>query len=153
LIKQISGHRSGNPRGYFTGGSNIDAEIRLDSAGDILKYLPRAAMIGFLAPFPNMWWHRNGVAGGAARLLSGVEMLVWYFLYVLVAFCLWYERRRLPVWLIATLAVVSLTALGLVVINAGALYRLRYAFLIMLTVLAARGGQIVEQKLRWKHVR
>jgi hypothetical protein len=49
--------------------------------------------------------------------------------------------------------VVSLTALGLVVINAGALYRLRYAFLIMLTVLAARGGQIVEQKLGWKHVR
>ncbi|HKE59494.1 MAG TPA: hypothetical protein VKB46_22445 [Pyrinomonadaceae bacterium] len=151
LIKQISGHRSGNPRGYFTGGSNIDAEVRLDSGGDILRYLPRAAAIGFLAPFPNMWLHRNGVAGGAARLLSGVEMLVWYFLYVLVLICLWHERRQLALWLPAALATVSLIALGLVVINAGALYRLRYAFLIMLTVLAAKGMEIVATRFGWQH--
>jgi len=151
LIKQITGHRNGNPTGYFTGGSNIDANVRLDHGGDILRYLPRAAEIGFLAPFPNMWLHRNGVAGGAARLLSGVEMLVWYFLYLLVLICLWRERRQLAVWLIASMVTVSLTALGLVVINAGALYRLRYAFLIMLTVLAARGVEIVANRFGCQH--
>jgi hypothetical protein len=148
LIKQVAGHRMGNPRGYFTGGSNIDAEVRLESGPDILRYLPRAAEIGFLAPFPNMWLHRNGVAGGAARLLSGLEMLCWYFLYVLVAICLWHERRNVAIWLPAVVAIVSLTALGLVVINAGALYRLRFAFLIMLTVLAAKGMEIVGQRLK-----
>jgi hypothetical protein len=153
LVKQITGRRTGNPRGYFTGGSNIDAEVRLHNGTDILKYLPRAAEIGFFAPFPNMWVRHNGVAGGAARMLSGLEMLVWYFLYVLVVICLWRERRRLAVWLPATVAIVSSTALGLVVINAGALYRLRYAFLIMLTALAAKGILIVGERFGWQRDR
>jgi hypothetical protein len=146
LIKQIKGHRVGNPRGYFSGGSNIDAQVQLEDGTDILRYLPRAAEIGFLAPFPNMWLHRNGVAGGAARMLSGAEMLVWYFLYVLVAICLWHERRKLAIWLPGVVAIVSLIALGLVMINAGALYRLRYAFLIMLAVFAAKGMGIVGER-------
>ena len=37
-------------------GSNIDTSVRFHSAKDIVRYLPRAIEIGFLAPFPNLRW-------------------------------------------------------------------------------------------------
>jgi hypothetical protein len=42
-------------------------------------------------------------------------------------------------WLVFVTATAGLIALGLVVVNAGALYRIRYVFWIMLIVIAAQG--------------
>jgi hypothetical protein len=119
--------------------SNIDTDVRLMTAKDVLKYLPRATEIGFLVPFPTMWFSTAGATGRAARILAGAETLVMYVLYVFAAACLWKERRRLSLWLLVLVAGGSMIALGLVVVNAGALYRLRYTFWIMLIVLGARG--------------
>jgi len=147
LIRQITRRRSGFKRSYLVNGSNIDAQVSLNNATDVLKYLPRATVIGLFAPFPNMWLHKAGQAGTAARILSGFEMSLMYLLYVPMAVCVWQKRRRQRMWLTFLVALTSLMALGLVVVNAGALYRLRYAFWIMLIIIAAEGLLILKSGL------
>jgi len=53
--------------------------------------------------------------------------------------CVWRERRNLKMWLLLLVATIGMVALGLVVVNAGALFRIRYVFWMMMIVLAARG--------------
>jgi hypothetical protein len=136
-IKQMSGRRTGF-RSYTSQSSNIDEDVQFNSTGDVIRYLPRAFVIGFFAPFPNMWIE-VGSFGRAHRLLSGVETLAMYFLYLAVGLCVWRERRNLKMWLVFLVATSGMLALGLVVVNAGALFRIRYVFWMMLIVLAARG--------------
>ena len=136
-IKQIADRRSGF-RSFTAQVSNIDPHVRFNSLGDIIRFIPRAAAIGFFAPFPKMWIEA-GKYGLAVRLLSGLETLAMYFLYVAVGFCLWQERQNLRMWFLFLVAAIGLVALGLVVVNAGALYRIRYVFWMMLIVIAAQG--------------
>ena len=135
VIRQIADRRAGG-RYARARASDIDSDVRFDGLGDILRFLPRAAVIGFFAPFPNMWF-QSGNFGLGVRLVSGVETLAMYFLYVAVGFCLWRERRNAKVWLLFLVAAIGMAALGLVVINAGALFRIRYVFWILLIVLAS----------------
>lgn len=137
VVKQIAGRRAGS-RLATAHGSDIDSDVRFSGAGDMLRFLPRAAVIGFFAPFPKMWI-QPGTFGLAGRLLSGVETLAMYLLYVAVAFCVWQERRNPKVWLLFLVAAIGMVALGLVVVNAGALFRIRYVFWMMLIVPAAEG--------------
>jgi hypothetical protein len=136
-LKQIVERRAGF-RSYRAHGSNIDSDVRFTRAADILRFIPRAAVIGFFAPFPKMWV-QPGNFGLAGRLLSGLETLAMYFLYLAVGFCLWQERRNLKMWLLFLVAATGIVALGLVVANAGALYRIRYVFWMMLIIIAAEG--------------
>lgn len=136
-IKQMSGRRAGF-RSYTSQASNIDEDVQFNSTGDVIRYLPRAFVIGFFAPFPNMWME-VGSFGRAHRLLSGVETLVMYFLYLAAGLCVWRQRRNPRMWLVFLVATIGMLALGLVVVNAGALFRIRYVFWVMLIVIAARG--------------
>ncbi len=88
-------------------GSNIDTAVRFNSAMDVVRYLPRAAMIGFLAPFPDQWFAEGKKAGLAGRFLSGLEMSVMYLIEALVLIELWRSRSRLPVWLLFGVAAVG----------------------------------------------
>ena len=45
-------------------------------------------------------------------------------------------------WLLFLVATIGMLALGLVVVNAGALYRIRYVFWMMLIVIAAQRDRI-----------
>lgn len=136
-INQIRDRRAGF-RFYTAQESNIHPDVHFQSVSDVVRFIPKAVVIGFLAPFPRMWF-QAGSYGVAGRLLSGAETLLMYFLYLAAGLCLWKERRRLAMWLIFVTAAAGLMGLGLVVINAGALYRLRYVFWIMLIVIAAQG--------------
>ena len=136
-VKQIRDRRSGF-RYYTAQESNIGADVQLTTASDIVRFIPRAAIVGFLAPFPRMWFE-TGTYGVAGRLLTGAETFAMYFLYLAVGVCVWRERRRLAMWLVFLTATAGLIGLGLVVVNAGALYRLRYVFWIMMIVIAAQG--------------
>lgn len=124
---------------YTDAGSNIDNDVQFYGPADILRYAPRAAAIGLFAPFPDMWFTSGKTVGSAGRLLVGVETLLMYLVEALALCGLWFGRRRLSAWLFFLLSAVGVFALGLVVTNVGALYRIRYLFLIMLMVLAAGG--------------
>jgi len=134
-LKQMMARRSGF-HSYRARESDIDADVRFTSVGDIVRFVPRATVIGFCAPFPRMWFE-SGTSGRAARLLSGAEMLAMFFLYAAAFVAVWRNRRRLDLWLLFLVAVIGTIALGLVVVNAGALYRLRYVFWIMFIIMAA----------------
>lgn len=136
-IQQMSGRRAGF-RSYTSQASNIDEDVQFKTTGDVVRYLPRAFVIGFFAPFPNMWVEA-GSFGRAARLVSGLETLAMYFVYLVAGLCVWRERRNLRMWLVFLVAATGMLALGLVVVNAGALFRIRYVFWMMLIVIAARG--------------
>ncbi|HEX7176363.1 MAG TPA: hypothetical protein VF240_13955 [Pyrinomonadaceae bacterium] len=125
---------------YPDAGSNIDRDVRFNSLSDIIRYLPRAAAIGFFAPFPDMWFTSGKKVGSAGRMLVGVECLMMYVVEVLAICGLWRGRRRASVWLLFLVSVVGMMALGLVVVNVGALYRIRYLFLIMTIILAVEGA-------------
>lgn len=124
---------------YQQAGSNWDADVELNSTVDIIRYLPRAAAIGFFAPFPRMWFVAGAQVGLKGRLLSGLETLMMYLIQVCAAWTLWRHRRELPVWYLLLSAGVGLTALGLVVANIGTMYRMRYTYWILLIVIGAEG--------------
>jgi hypothetical protein len=124
---------------YPGAGSNIDTDVEFHSLADILLYLPRALMIGLFAPFPNMWFARGVQTGLAGRLLSGFEMFLIYVIEALAAFAIWRRRDRLPAWLLLLISLAGMLALGLVVANLAALYRMRYGFWLLLIVLGAEG--------------
>ena len=127
---------------YAGNASSLDSDVQFDNAADIVRYLPRAAVIGFFAPFPRMWFE-SGTNGRSGRLLAGAETLVMYLLYLPAVVCVWSERRKLAVWLMFLVTTIGLIALGLVVVNAGALYRLRYVFWILVIMLAVRGVKVL----------
>lgn len=122
---------------YKDSGSNVDADVRIDSLTDLLFYLPRAAEVGFFAPFPNMWLASGKSVGRAGRLLGGFESLLMYAVEALALIALWRARKRLDVWLLFASAATGIVALGLVAVNVGTLYRLRYVFVMLLIVIAA----------------
>jgi hypothetical protein len=132
---------------YPDSGSNIDGGVQLNDTADLLRYLPRAAAVGFFAPFPNMWLAPGKQVGSAGRLLSGLESLAMYAVEGLALVGLWRGRRRQSSWFLLSVAAAGVTALGLVVVNVGTLYRLRYAFLILLIILAAEGAVHIFERL------
>jgi hypothetical protein len=137
--------RVGNVRRRFInrrGGSasDIDRDVEINGTVDLLRYLPRAMAVGFFAPFPDMWLAPGDMVGSAGRLLAGVESLAMYFVEGLALLGLWRGRRRISAWFLFSVAAMGMTALGLVVVNVGTLYRLRYVFLVFLIILAADGA-------------
>ncbi len=139
--RQLAGRRAGF-RSYTSFASNIDSDVQFTSWGDIVRFVPRAFVIGFFAPFPKMWV-QTGSTGLAPRLLSGLETLAMYGIYLAAGFCAWRERRNLKMWLLLLVATFGMIALGLVVVNAGALFRIRYVFWMMMIVVAAQGLKLV----------
>ena len=137
VLRDLSARRAGF-RSYKLRASDIDPDVQFSNVGQIVRFIPRALVIGFFAPFPKMWVEA-GSFGRAARILSGLETLVMYFLYVAVALCVWKERRNRKMWLLLLVATIGMLALGLVVMNAGALFRLRYVFWILMIIIASRG--------------
>jgi hypothetical protein len=120
-------------------GSKIDRDVGFNSLGDIVRHIPRGAVVGFFAPFPNMWFTSGQQVGYAGRLVSAFETLLTYAIECLALFGLWSRRKQPAAWLLFFVVVAGSTALGLVVTNIGALYRLRYPFWIPLVILGAGG--------------
>jgi hypothetical protein len=130
-----------------TDGSKIDTGVKLNSGAAIIRHLPRAMMVGFFAPFPNMWWQTGKQVGANGRLISGFETLLTYMLECLALIGLWRGRRNLSAWFLFGFVALGIIALGLVVGNVGALYRLRYPFWTLMVILAAGGLELVRTRL------
>lgn len=120
-------------------GSDIDAGVRFNSFTDIVRHIPRAAVVGFFAPFPGMWLSAGKQVGLGGRVLSGLEMLLTYLIECLALVGLWRGRKQLAAWFLFSVAAMGVIGLGLIVNNIGALYRLRYPFWILLVIFGAAG--------------
>jgi len=131
---------------YPMAGSNIDTNVELSSIGDIVRYLPRAVEIGFLAPFPNMWFARGAQVGKSGRVLVGGEMLVMYLIIALMLLTLIHLWDNLMGWFLFASAAAGCIALSLVVVNMSSLYRMRYPFFILLIILGVQGWHIVRER-------
>jgi hypothetical protein len=121
-------------------GSDIDQGIQFNGTADIFRHIPRAAAVGFFSPFPNMWFGAGKQVGGGGRRLSGFETLVSYMIECLALFGLWRARGDLSAWFLFLVITLGAVALGLVVGNVGALYRLRYPFWTLLIIFGASGA-------------
>lgn len=121
-------------------GSDLKEGTHFSSMVDIVRYLPRAIEIGFLAPFPNMWFQPGKQVGSAGRLLAGIESILTYLIEGFALAGLWNGKRRPAVWFLALAAGIGIVALGLIVINIGALVRLRYPFWILMVIIGASGA-------------
>jgi hypothetical protein len=139
IALRISTTRRGFSTSYPNAGSNLDAEVQFNSISDIIRYVPRAAEIGFLSPFPNMWFTSGSHLGRVGRTIGALETLPLYVLEIFALYALWYSRRRLSVWLMLAIVTIGLTALGLVVVNVGTIYRFRYIFVMLVVILGSAG--------------
>ncbi|HEX8721651.1 MAG TPA: hypothetical protein VF736_13530 [Pyrinomonadaceae bacterium] len=120
-------------------GSGIDRDVGFARPGDVAAYLPRAAEIGFWAPFPDTWGGAGKTVGGAGRRLAAAETFAIYLCQLLALAAVLRAPRRIAAWLLLSAAAFGMTVLGLVVSNVGTLYRFRYTFWVLLIVLAAKG--------------
>ncbi len=118
-------------------GSNINNDVQFRSVADIVRYLPRAALVGCFAPFPNMWVSPGKQVGLSGRLVTGIESLLTYLIEGLAVVGFWIKRKTLATWLLAVTAATGVLALGLIVTNVGALYRLRYPFWVLIVIIGA----------------
>jgi hypothetical protein len=124
---------------YPLAGSNVDTDVELQGTADAVRYLPRATLIGFFAPFPNMWFAKGAQVGLAGRLIAGAEMLFLYVAIGLAGLALVKQYHRLSVWLLFGIASAGCIALGYVVVNISTLYRMRYAYFILIIILGMKG--------------
>jgi len=138
-IALIQGMRDAFADKYKDSGTLIDPKVQFITTMDLVRYLPRAMEIGFLAPFPNTWLSKGRGVGLSGRILSGAEMLAAYILEALALFGVWRARQRLSTWFLFGVTLFGVTTLGLGIINLGALYRLRYGFFVLLIVLGMFG--------------
>lgn len=121
-------------------GSGLDA-TRFRSPRDVIAYLPRAAAIGLWSPFPNAWLASGQRVGSSGRLLAGLETLAIYMLQLLAIVAIVLRPNRLRALFLTAIAMGAVTALGLVVTNAGTLYRFRYAFWFLLIIAGLAGAE------------
>jgi hypothetical protein len=118
-------------------GSLIDQDVLFNSWGDVIRYIPRALEIGYLAPFPSMWFRTGHNVGLIGRIISGIEMLLTYLFEIFAILFVWRNRRHSGTWLLVIATMLGMLALGLVVANLGTLYRMRYPFWILLVIMGA----------------
>lgn len=130
---------------YPGAGSNIDTDVRFQSTADIVGYVPRAMVIGFFAPFPQMWFSTGAQNGRIGRIIGGAETFCLYIIELMALVGLWHKRHQMGAWLLCVVSIMGMTALGLVVTNVGALYRMRFVFVMLLVILASEG---IRQTLR-----
>ena len=131
---------------YATAGSNLDTHVKLQTTGDLIKYFPRALEIGLLAPFPSMWFSAGQKVGRTGRLWIGAEMLALYLFLILACVTLVQERRRLVIWFLFLTSALACTVIAYIVINAGALYRIRYPYFIPMILLGAQAVHVLSRK-------
>ncbi|MDK2122896.1 hypothetical protein [Parachitinimonas caeni] len=122
------------------GGSNIDAEVKFESAEDVLSYIPRAMQLALLSPFPSLWFSQGSHASGTLeRRIGGLEMLLVYVALggIIPAAKRWWRRREFCVPLLVALPL--LLTYGLTIVNVGTLYRLRYPMELLIMTIGLAG--------------
>jgi hypothetical protein len=126
---------------YPGAASHVDEGVHFHRATDVVAYVPRAVVVALLAPFPAHWLDRGGSAAGTLlRRVTAVEMVLVYTSLACLPMAIWRWRRRPETYVVVGVCLGFLILYGLAVPNIGALYRMRYAFLMTLVGLGLAGG-------------
>ena len=134
---------------YPDAASNIDVDTNFRKALDVLAYMPRAAQIALLAPFPNQWFKQGSRAStDLMRRVSVFEMGVVYLCLLLLVYALWRWRARLELWVLFLFCSGMMMIFGLSITNVGSLYRIRYGFLMTLVAVGIAAGLSAWQERR-----
>ncbi|MDO9372323.1 MAG: hypothetical protein Q7U07_07005 [Gammaproteobacteria bacterium] len=121
-------------------GSMIDRDVRLFSVSDFVVYLPRAAQIGLLAPFPIHWITPGAsTAGSLMRQLAGVEMIGVYCALLFLPYAMWHWRGKVEMWLPVVFGTMLVLVYAFSTPNLGSLHRQRYGFLMLLVGVGLAG--------------
>ncbi len=114
--------------------SIIDSNETPSSFGEVIRYLPRAFQIALLAPFPSTWLEKISMP----RLLASAEMVVIYScLFGLIPLL---RLNKSPQVIFAfCFSAFFLLVYGFVSANLGTLYRVRYAFELIMVMLGVIG--------------
>ncbi|MGB4073040.1 lipid II flippase MurJ [Pseudomonas sp.] len=126
-------------------GSIIDSSSTPQSASEMIAYLPRAAQIGLLAPFPSFWMERLSLP----RVIGAFETLVFY-LFIPGALYLLFRRFSLPSLLCVAVAGSVLIVHSYVSPNLGTLHRVRYGQWLPLLMVGACGWMLLLERLAEK---
>lgn len=135
-IRKLAKSRDGFIHGYPHAMSNIDVDVPFRSAGDVIKYIPRALQIVFLYPSPVQIFADGRLKQTTImRRAAGFEMIVVYvgLVGLAIAFFKWW--RHVSFYILTVSCVASMLSYALVVTNVGTLYRMRYGFLLTLVAL------------------
>ena len=126
------------------GHSLMDSGVEITDLQQLITYLPRALLIGVLAPFPWQWFDTKG-STGVMRTLAGIEMLCLYFLFPGILVSIWHmvKQGNAAGFFLLTFTLLLAMGLSLVVANLGTLFRLRLQFLLPLLMLAPAGRPMV----------
>lgn len=139
-VKDLARYRKVFVKSWAHGGSSIDLDVTFSSVGDVIRYLPRAAEIGFFSPFPNMWFTTGKKEPGTAmRFVSAFEMMFVLICYPGLLLFLWKYRKKPILWVILFVCSVILILYGLTIPNIGAIYRFRYPYLMPLVCFGLAG--------------
>jgi hypothetical protein len=139
-LKSLSTTRSDVIFRWQHAASNIDTDVTFTSAPQVILYLPRAAQIGFLSPFPVDWFGTGSKAPNTMmRRVSGVEMLLVYAALLGLPYFIWQKRKQVELWVVLFFCTGMLVIYALGVPNVGTLYRFRYAYLMTMVGLGAAG--------------
>ena len=131
LAYKLSEMRIGFTRVNRTAGSKIDTDKPYNSFVDAILYFPRVVQVAFLSPFPSHWIETGKETGRIGRMLSGLEMLSWYFIILGFLYIVFTKPLVIePLLPIIILSVFIIILLGYVVPNIGAIYRMRQGFMI-----------------------
>jgi hypothetical protein len=139
-FKSIARDRGNLAHASKNSGSGIDLEIQFGNAGAAIAYVPRALQIGFLAPFPDLWFSEGRkAASGATRALSAAEMIVAYFCLLGLPAAVWTQRRCLALWTVLGVCTGMILVYALTVPNIGSLYRFRFPFYLPVVCIGLSG--------------
>lgn len=122
----------------------LDREFVFNSVSDFIRYLPRAMQIGFLSPFPNVWFGKGSIpANTIGRRILGLMTAFSYlcFLSLIVAISRYYQNLNFCMIVIFGLLGTLVFTYGYP--NVGSLNRMRYGF-YMLTAVAGFSFAIQE---------
>ncbi len=148
-LYQLAQYRKGFCCASPEASSNIDQDVEFRSTKDVLAYIPRAAQIAFLAPFPSQWLCKGTYrVSSFMRKMSACEMLIIYFTLLFLPFALWLWRKRAEMWTIFLFCAYMMLAHGLVVSNVGSLYRMRYVYIMVLVALGIAGCMVFIDNVR-----
>ncbi|MDA9742708.1 hypothetical protein N9U91_04630 [Pelagibacteraceae bacterium] len=113
--------------------SAIDRDINFHNAFDVMKYIPKALLIGIFSPFPNQWFSSGSLEETSFfKKIYLFEVILIYF-FISIGFFLVFKKLFDIYFIIISFYNISLIILiALLTPNIGTLLRHRYGFIVVI---------------------